>query len=189
MNLLFCALLLSLLLSCSGKMESSRMVPYREFEFYHDDTWSTAFSIKFMQTDTVYIRQHFVSISNRGPEMAIKSNTSYVGCLSQQDRATLDSFIRHARFFQYDTAYEDDNLQDGSTYDFYIRTDSLSKVIHIYGDSAPPELMRFGRWITETKSRMRLVKIDSLIGFTHADDWLYPIPNVDLQKFKPPVSN
>ena len=163
-------------------------LPFIAFEFYHDNTWSTAFSIRFTQSDTVYIRQHFTSSSARLTiDTSARSSSSYLGILSHQEKTSLDSFIRQIDFSVYDTSYYDGSLHDGSTFRFYIKKDSLSKIVHIYGESAPAELLHFGQWITDIKRRLRLIEVDSMITFEHANDRLPPPVNVDMRKFTPPA--
>lgn len=177
---LFCFLLTF----CDDRKQRKHQFQY--FEFYHDNTWNTAFSLKFTQSDTFFERQHFTSRRHSAEDTAVESNASYVGQLTESQTNTLDSFVRVIDWVIYDTAYEDGGLQDGSTFRFFIRNDSLSKVIHIYGDSAPVELLRLGRWIADVKAKAKLQRVDSVIAFEHANDRLLPPPVLDIKRFKPP---
>lgn len=167
---LLCAFVM---LSCKESELKKRL--FTAFEFYHDNTWTTAFSVRFSQSDTTFIRQHFASLRYSATDTSIRTNTSYIGKLSEQENNTLNSLIRNINFSRYDTSYNDEGLEDGSTFLFYIQQDSLSKIIHIYGDSAPPELLQLGRWIADLKSSLKLIEVDSLITFEHANDRL-PLP-------------
>lgn len=182
--MMFSFLCAFVMISCKRPEQKER--PFTAFEFYHDNTWTTAFSIRFTQSDTVYIRQHFASMRYSATDTAIKTNTSYVGMLSEQEKESFDSLIRGIDFSKYDTSYRHDGLEDGSTFRFYIQQDSLSKIVHIYGDSAPTELLRFGQYIDDMKNDLKLIEVDSLITFQHAYNRLPPPVDVDIKKFTPP---
>jgi hypothetical protein len=183
-RLLGIILICSLLVSCRSTESSAP--PYKDFEFYYAGTWTESFSIRFTLTDSVYLRQHFASYRKLKGDTVFKAYTSYLSTLTPEVRSTLDSFIRHIDFAQYDTSYKDSNLKDGTAYGFYIKTDSLSKTIFIYGDNAPDELLNFGIWLSETKNKLHVVKLDTLISFKHALDWVLPPPILDSIKFTPP---
>lgn len=97
---------------------------FQAFDFTYNDVFSTCFSIKFLQSDTALIRQHFASSFSDN----LKSETSYYALLSKSDRVTLDSFINVIPFDKYDTSYYQD-YQDGIDYQFYIQKDTIKKCI------------------------------------------------------------
>src|SRR5688572_11621446 len=79
--------------------------PFQQFEFYYNNTWTSAFSLKLTASDTVYIRQHFASNHYQKINTSITSNASYFGILSPMEKMKLDSFIRHLNFSEYDSSY------------------------------------------------------------------------------------
>ncbi|HTE33139.1 MAG TPA: hypothetical protein VK666_22300, partial [Chryseolinea sp.] len=141
--------LLLFLLAVSCRSNKTDKTPFKEFEFFYSDTWSSAFSIKFTQTDTAYIRQHFVSNRYKKVDSIINDNTSYIGLLDPTQKKTLDSFVLHTKFSQYDSSYDEKPVEDGITMLFFISTDSSYKTIHINSEIAPAELLNFGQWINE----------------------------------------
>ena len=89
----------------------------------------------------------------------------------------------------YDTVYVDSGLQDDVTYNLYIRSDSLVKTIHIYGDKAPYELLYFGEWLASVKNtQLQFVETDMPIAFDYATDVIPPPLKVDSPKFTPPAN-
>jgi hypothetical protein len=94
------ALLITGILSRCGK-NSSTLPTFHAFDFSYNDTWSTGFSIKFTQKDSVFIRQHAVYANYTG-DTNVKDRTSYFAILNHSQRLTLDSFIRNIDFAKFD---------------------------------------------------------------------------------------
>jgi hypothetical protein len=105
---------------------------FTTFDFSYNNTFESCFSIKFTYSDTVFIRQHFATISIETP----KSNTSYYAVLPHADRTRLDSFLTAINFSQFDSAYYED-YADGMDYQFYYANDTIHKLLLVHSDSVP----------------------------------------------------
>lgn len=143
----------------NGKLEKS----FQSIDFTYNDVFSTCFSIKYSQSDTAYIRQHFASSFSDN----LKSETSYFTLLSKADRITLDSFINIIPFHSYDTSYYED-YQDGIDYQFHIQKNTINKNIRFHSDSVPQALTNFKNWIVKRKEQYHLHQIDTIIHFESA---------------------
>jgi hypothetical protein len=181
MQILLLLSILSLtIFSCDNQKQSGRQKLYKSFDFSYNDVFSTCFSIKFTQSDTVFIRQHFASAFSDTP----KSNTTYYAVLKEIEKIKLDSFIKYTSFLNFDTLYYQ-SYEDGLDYQFYIDKDTTRKIIRIHSDSVPLQLETFRRWIVNTKRMLLLHKVDTIINFGSLKDFLPPI-HPDPSKFKTP---
>ena len=180
-SILFCLATL-LLISCDNSQKPVRQESFKSIDFTYNDVFSTCFSIKFSQSDTAYIRQHFTSSFYDN----LKSETSYYTLLSKADKTTLDSFIHTMPFDRYDTSYYED-YQDGIDYQFYIHKDKLKKSIRVHSNSVPSELIELKNWIVQKKAKFELHQVDTAISFESAK-YVVPPPNPipPTIKFKPP---
>ncbi len=133
MRYLFILIFLSLtILSCNNQRPAGRGKSFNSFDFSYNDVFSSCFSIKFTQSDTVYIRQHFAKAFSDTP----KSNTTYYSLLTNNERTQLDSFINHSAILHFDTSYYQ-SYEDGLDYQFYFDKDSTKKLIRVHSDSVP----------------------------------------------------
>ena len=154
-----------------SKGDNDKLVKsFQAFDFTYNDVFSTCFSIKFLQSDTALIRQHFASSFSD----TIKSQTSYYTLLSKADRLTLDSFINTIPFDKYDTSYYQD-YQDGIDYEFYIQKDTIKKSIRVHSDSVPSALTDFKNWIVKRKQTLKLHQVDTTIHF-ESGKYILPPP-------------
>lgn len=144
---------------------------FKAFDFTYNDVFSTCFSIKFLQSDTALIRQHFASSFSDN----LKSETSYYTLLTKADRSTLDSFINAIPFDTYDTAYYED-YQDGIDYQFYIENDTIKKRIRVHSDSVPSALTNFKNWIVKRKEEFKLYQVDTTIHVV-SEKYVVPPPS------------
>lgn len=152
-----------LLTSCDSFKKPVRQQNYESIHFTYNDVFSTCFSVKFSQSDTAYIRQHFASYFSDN----LKSETSYFTLLSKADRITLDSFINILPFHSFDTSYFED-YQDGIDYQFYIQKDTINKSIRVHSDTVPSALTVFKNWIVKRKEKFHLHQVDTIIHFESA---------------------
>jgi hypothetical protein len=182
MKFLFLLTITSLtVLSCSNQKHSDRKKSFKSFDFSYNDVFSTCFSIKFTQGDTVYIRQHFASAFSD----TTKSNTTYYSLLSIGDKIKLDSFIYHTALSQFDTLYYQ-SYQDGLDYQFYFDNDTIKRLIRIHSDSVPLSLEAFRIWIVDMKKKLLLHQIHTTIDFGSIKTFLPPTVPEPLPKFKTP---
>ena len=181
LSLLFC-LATFLWTSCDSSIKNVRQDSFQSIDFTYNDVFSTCFSIKFFQSDTAYIRQHFASSFSDN----LKSETSYYTLLSNADKVTLDSFIQTIPFDRYDTSYYED-YQDGIDYQFYFHKDTLKKTIRVHSDSVPSALRDFKNWIVKRKEKYVLHQVDTTIYFESAKYVVPPpVPPAPTIKFTPP---
>jgi hypothetical protein len=169
------------ILSCNNQRPSSREKLFTSFDFSYNDVFSTCFSIKFTQSDTVFIWQHFASAFSDTP----KSNTNYYSLLTKSERTQLDSFINHKALLHFDTSYYQ-SYEDGLDYQFYFDKDSTKKLIRVHSDSVPFQLETFRRWIVTTKKKLALHQIDTTIIFGSLKNFLPPTIPPPPTKFKTP---
>ena len=157
------------LTSCDNSKPVDKVTIFNQFDFSYNDFFSTCFSIKFTQGDTVFIRQHWASAFSD----SLKSNKNYRAILSDQERERLDSFLTKMNFATYDTSYSE-SYEDGHYYEFFINQDTLQKTIFVHSDSIPNELKEFAYWIVATKKKTRLIEIDTTLDFGSLKYFLPP---------------
>jgi hypothetical protein len=150
-----------LLFGCGQIKQPSKHITFRSIDFSYSDVFSTCFSIKFNQGDTVFIRQYFTS-SYSG---VLKRNTTYYSVLNKQDRNSVDSFVDKIDFLKYQDRYLE-AIQDGVMYALCIENDSIKKTIVVHSDTAPGQLNRFADWLADFKTRLKIVPLDTTMVFT-----------------------
>ena len=163
--------------SNSQKKDSKHQDVFKSFDFSYNDVFSTCYSIKFTQSDTVFIKQYFSASSD-----TVKGNTTYYALLPNADRAKFDSLIKRIKFSIFDTLYYQD-YSDGIDYQFYYDNDTIQKRIRIHSNNAPEKLIDLKDWIVNAKQSLRLYRLDTAIGFESAKFFLPPtIPPPILKK-------
>jgi hypothetical protein len=165
----------------STSNNKERQQTFKSFDFSYNNVFSTCFSIKFTQSDSVFIKQHFAPAFS----CTAKSGQSYFAILSDIDRHRLDSFIFKTNFAGFDTSYYQD-FQDGEDYQFFVDKDSTQKIIYVHSDSIPNVLKSFGHWIVNLKKNLKLFTIDTVVNFGSVRHFLplsAPTPTI---KFTPP---
>ena len=133
--------LCTLLFSCTDNRERTKEFDFDNFVFSHSELHSD-YSIKFAQSDTVYFGKRFP-----------KPTESFYAIIGKHDLTTLDSFLIQFHISNYDTTYIQDNLSDGSSYKFYLTTDTSKKWVFIYGKEGPNALYEFANWLTGFEAR------------------------------------
>ncbi|OWK73662.1 hypothetical protein CBW16_09155 [Flavobacteriaceae bacterium JJC] len=147
-SIIFLFILLSLI-SCNKS-------PYQEFDFSYADT-EIYFSVKFTQSDTVYIRQNWTKNDLIKNSLSPSNKIDYVGILNSVQRKKLDSFLIHTDFQIFDSLYEE-NIMDGSIYKFYLKKKDTVKLVKIHSGKPPSQLKEFASWIINTKNNLNLIK-------------------------------
>jgi hypothetical protein len=144
MKLFICFTILALtFIGCDNSKQADNALTFKQFDFSYNDFFTTCFSIKFTQGDTVFIRQHLAPAFSD----SLKSDKYYFATLTTADRLKLDSFLRKMRFSVYDTSYYE-SYEDGDYYQFFIANDTIQKSIFVHSDSIPTELkiLVIGLW-------------------------------------------
>ena len=147
------------LLSCNNFHHVDKSKSFNQFDFSYNDFFTTCFSIKFTQGDTVFIQQHFAPFSD-----TLKSSKNYYAVLNKVERQKIDSFLFEMNFATYDTSYYE-SYEDGHYYQFFISNDSLQKTVFVHSDSIPTELKAFAYWIVATKRKLKHYRIDTTMDF------------------------
>ncbi len=167
--------------SCNNSKPVDKPKSFSHFDFSYNDVFSTCFSLKFTQSDTVFISQHFAPAFSDTP----KNGQSYYAILTDKEKQRLDSFISRINFSKLDTAYLD-TYQDGVDYQFYIDKDTTKKFIYVHSDSIPTELKTFGFWIADLKNKLTLHPVDSTFIFKSLRHFLTPKVSEPPIRFTPP---
>lgn len=152
---------LLLLTSCHSQKTISD--PFNEFEFSY--SYGGSYSMMFTHSDTIYVSRYF--------SLPIKT---FGGIITSFQKQKIDSFINAIPFQKLGTIYYVPYF-DGSSYQFYVKTDSVEKRIFVGGyDHDPHELNSFAAWLVKMKNELTLFKIDTTIKFINNSDFNPPIP-------------
>lgn len=166
--LLYFVLILLLLISCSKKEKD-----FNYFEYSYGSTFSSAFSIKFTNNDTVYLREHWNShIRNDGTKYP-EAQTTYFAILTADQRRKLSDLINKIDLKEVKPQYFDD-YEDGSAYQIIVEKQALRKTIFVHSLSAPKELDSLSIWINKIKENIQLTKITTELEFKSIDGILTP---------------
>lgn len=179
-SLFLCFLSLTLAKCSNSKNRES----FHSFDFSYNDVFTTCFSIKFNNSDTAYIKQHFAPAFPDNP----KSNTTYFAILSKPERNTLDSFINNLNFSKFYASYHE-NYQHGVDYEFYIFKDTLQKIVYRHLTDTLDDLDKFGLWLANLKSILKLHQLDTMINFQSTRFFLLSKVQSPTIKFRPPKRN
>jgi len=127
-------LLLSLTLcfySCGNKNIEKRIKSFDEFIFSQSALHEN-YSLKFTKSDTLFLEERFPEPSKQ-----------FYAFVSDSIRRKLNFILDTLNIARFDTAYLQENLQDGVSYKFYLRNDSFTKTVGVYGYEVPKELYSF----------------------------------------------
>ena len=167
--------------SCDNSKQFDKQHRFKQFDFSYNDFFTTCFSIKFTLSDTVFIRQHFVSMSD-----TLKRNQNYFALLTDAERQKFDSLLDKTKFGLYDTSYYQ-SYEDGDYYQFYIANDTIQKTVFVHSDSVPTELKELAYWIVATKKNLKHYLADTTKEFGSLKYFLPPeVPIPPTIRFKPP---
>jgi len=172
-NILLTIIIL-LICGCKNSNYVDRQQKFKQFDFSYNDFFTTCFSIKFTNGDTVFIRQHWASISD-----SLKINQNYFGILKYTERQKLDSFLDKTKFASYDSLYYEP-YEDGEYYQFHFVNDTINKLVFIHSDSIPIELKNLAYWIVKTKKNLKHHLADTLTDFKNLKFFLKPVADPPL---------
>ncbi|PWB24925.1 hypothetical protein [Flavobacterium sp. HTF] len=169
-NSLIIIFLSLLLLSCTEKRKV-----FDSFDYSYESTFSEVYSIKFTQSDTVYLRYHWIGRNIDDTTSTTKENTNYYGILNSEERLRLFDYIEKVNLFKYKSEYFQ-NYSDGSSYGINIQKNSKNKTVFVHSHKAPKEIDSISNWIGSIKHKLKLKEIKKNIIFESTKGVLPPPP-------------
>ena len=162
------------LISCSDKEKD-----FDSFEYSFAGTFSTVYSIKFTDSDTVFMREHWNSGRYENGKFP-KERTNYFALLNIQQRNELSELLQKINFKKVDSEYFE-NYSDGSAFQLVIKKGNFEKKIFVHSHKIPKELDSLSRWINYTKRKLKLTETNREFEFKSVEGLLPPPP--------PPIVN
>jgi hypothetical protein len=166
---IFNIFILTLFISCSKKEKD-----FDSFEYSYGGTFSTLFSIKFTENDTIFLREHW-NVSERYGKKFPKAKTTYYAILTKEQRNQLSELLKKIDFKKIKTEYYEDYC-DGSSYQIIIKKDTLKKTVFVHSHSVPKELDTLSHWIYITKENSNLIETNKKFEFKSVDGIMPPPP-------------
>jgi hypothetical protein len=166
---LFFILFLTLLISCSKNEKD-----FDSFEYSYGGTFSTLFSIKFTENDTIFIREHW-NVSERYGKKFPKAKTNYFAILTKEQRNQLSKLLKKIDFKKFESEYYQDYV-DGSAYQIIIKKDNFKKAVYVHSHKVPKELDSLSHWIYTTKENLKLFETSKKFDFESINGILPPPP-------------
>jgi hypothetical protein len=163
-------------LSCTEKKKV-----FDSFDYSFGGTFSEVYSIKFTQSDTVYLRYHWIGRNIDDTTFVIKEDTNYYGILNSEERLKLFDYIEKVNLFKYKSEYFE-NYSDGSCYGISIQKDPKRKTLLVHSHKAPKEIDSISHWIGSIKAKLKLNEINKNINFESSKGVLPPPPPPPLIK-------
>jgi len=151
------------LIACSNSKREK--LPVDSFDFALAEAFE-AYSIKFTQSDTVFIRQHGSSRDYMDANSAPQTEINYITFLEKEDRTKLYRLLSTIDFAKYNTEYYEHygDYKDGFCYAFKVKKDTLNKSFRIHSSHAPVEFDSLATLLITLKSRLHLKKYDKEIS-------------------------
>ena len=163
---------LTLLISCTKK-ESC----FDSIEYSFGGTFSTVFSLKFTDNDSVFLREHW----NNGNIVYPKAGINYFAIINESEKNELTSLIKKIDFRKIDSEYYE-NYLDGNTFQIIIRKGKFEKKVLVHSHKIPKELKSLSDWINNTKQNLKLTKTNKNLSFKSAFGILPPPPPPPIEK-------
>jgi hypothetical protein len=165
-------LILTLLLFSCQK-ENKKVELLKCFVFSKSSEASN-YSIKFSDSDTVFLEKHFPA-----------PRQHYFFIIEKSDKDIIKKLVNEIQFSKYDSIYDEytiNHLVDGVGYKFYFQKDTLKNWIYIYGHIGPKEFYDFADLIENLKQKQMLFLTDKQVDFGNLDHILLPEPPPDPTK-------
>ena len=163
------------LVSCSQKEKD-----FDYFEYSFAGTFSTVFSIKFTDSDTVFLRENWNSGRYENDKFP-KQRTNYFAILNSKQRSELSELLNKVNFKKINSEYFED-YSDGSAFQLIIRKGNFEKKIFVHSHNIPKELDSLSNWINYNKRKLKLTEINKEFEFKSLEGLLPPPP-------PPPIIN
>lgn len=150
---------------CENSKNKSSHITFAAFDISYNDYSSACFSIKFTQSDTVFIKKYLQYTFSENA----KSGNNYYSLLNNFDRIKIDSFLNKiAHNYYYNSR------KDSLEYQFFIEKDSTEKIINVFYDESPIEIESFVLWVATLEKNLTLYPFEAKIDFKSIGTFLPP---------------
>ncbi len=163
-------LILSFIFGCERTKNDIQFVD--NFVFSYSAMYSD-YSMKFTQSDTVYIQKRFPGTTEH-----------FYFIIKESDRHNVLKLANDIKFAKYDSINDQhlvNQLVDGTGYKFYVEKGTKRDWIYIYGDDGPKEFYEFSAVLNSLKEKQTLQKTNKEIDFGNLDHILLPEPPTSLE--------
>ena len=126
------------------------------------------YSIKFTNSDTVYIEKRF-------PD----PKEYFYFLINKNDLDSVYYWVNNIQFSKYNSSYNEhlvNGLVDGIGFKFYLENSHLNSSVYIYGEIGPKEFYVLADKLIEIKERYKLSKTSKKVNFGDLKGILLPIP-------------
>lgn len=158
------------LLSCSKKEKE-----FDSLEYSYGDTFSELYSIKFTESDTVYVYQEWIGRNIDDSISFPKEKTQYYGIINPEEKLKLYNYIEKINLFKYKPEYYEHYL-DGSCYAISIKKENQSKTIFAHSHKTPKEIDSIAGWINKIKKNLILEETKKHLSYKTSESVFPPPP-------------
>ncbi|HEX8014109.1 MAG TPA: hypothetical protein VF465_02640 [Flavobacterium sp.] len=173
---IFIIAILTLLISCSKNKKD-----FDSFEYSYAGTFSTVFSIKFTENDTIFLREHWNAKERSDGKKFPKEKTNYFAILTKEQRNQLSELLKKIDFKKIKSGYFED-YSDGDAYQIIIKKDTFEKTVLVHSYNVPKELDSLSNWIYITKENLKLIETNKELDFKSIIELLPPPPPPPIKK-------
>ncbi|MNX54780.1 hypothetical protein D3C86_855230 [compost metagenome] len=159
-----------LLNSCSKKEKD-----FDSFEYSYSGTFSTVFSIKFTENDTIFLREHWNAGERSDNIKFPKAEKNYFAILTKEQRNQLGDLLKKIDLKKINSHYFE-NYADGDAYQLIIKKDTMKKTVFVHSYNVPKELDTLSNWIYKTKENLKLIETNRKLYFRSLKELLPPPP-------------
>ena len=96
--------------------------------------------------------------------------------LNKEDKQTLHNILDTISFPKNKISFEDNKIEDGTTYAFLIKNDITSKKLKIHGKKGPKQFWELGQTLEKIKDKYQFITIDKKIELSEMNKSLFYIP-------------
>lgn len=163
----FIIVILFVIFTSCEKKKVDKNVSFKNFVFSMSALHSD-YSMKFTESDTVYIERRFPN-----------PKEYFYSLISKSEKDTVYKIISEINFKKYDSIYDEypiNRLVDGTGYKFYVENGSQKNWIYIYGHIGPKVFYSFANFFKSLKEKQQLHQIKKKIDFGNLNHILLPEP-------------
>lgn len=117
------------LFSCKENKEPEVIYHFDEYELSYSSTFGGAYSMKFTQSDTVFISYQWL---NNDLKDSIQPDSIYYVLISKEKMLNLNNYLSKINFEDIDSIYSFPKTSDGDEFKFYIKNKHSNKSIYFY---------------------------------------------------------